>query len=64
MLMRYLYTQTGLNHFHSTDLDDMRRALLDEDQDGPDGGSADISARPGPQRHPVPGRIARRRARH
>ena len=45
MFLQYLFRQTGLNHFHSTDLADMRRALLDEDQDGPDGGSADVTAR-------------------
>lgn len=48
-MFRYLYHQTGLNHFHSTDLDDMRRALLDEDQDGPDGGCPDA----------MPGRVTR-----
>ncbi|MCZ0962753.1 hypothetical protein [Paracoccus benzoatiresistens] len=61
--MRYIYVQTGLNHFHSTDLNDMRSALLDEDQDGPDGGSADIVTRPRPHYHPVPARIAQRRTR-
>lgn len=51
MLLRYLYVQTGLNHFHSTDLGDMRRALLDEDEDGPDGGSPDAaSGAPPPRR--------------
>ena len=48
MFLHYLYRQTGLNHFHSTDLADMRRALLDEDQDGPDGGSADVTGRLAP----------------
>lgn len=45
MLFRYFFMQTGLNPFHSPDLADMRRALLDDDQDGPDGGSADIAPR-------------------
>ncbi len=64
MLLRYLYMQTGLNHFHSTDLADMRRALLDEDQDGPDGGSADVTLGSVPPRRQPPARIARRRIRH
>ena len=64
MLMRYLYVQTGLNHFHSTDLADMRRALVDEDQDGPDGGSSDVTARMAPPRRQAPGRTAPRRVRH
>ena len=64
MFMRYLYTQTGLNHFHSTDLADMRRALLDEDDDEPDGGSADVSARQGPQSRQVADVIACRRDTH
>lgn len=60
MLFRYLYTQTGLNRFHSADLGDMRRALLDEDQDGPDGGSADISVQPARRQHRVSGRPVKR----
>lgn len=62
MLLRYFYAQTGLNRFHSTDLEDMRHALLDEDRDEPDSRSAG-PVQPGPQRHPVPQRTARRRHR-
>jgi hypothetical protein len=43
MIFRVLYTQTGLNRFHSTDLADMREAILEEDQDGPDGGSPHVA---------------------
>ena len=64
MLLQYLYAQTGLNRFHSTDLEDMRRALLDEDRDEPDNRRADLSAKKGPQRPLAPRRIARRRPRY
>ena len=60
MFLQYLYHRTGLNHFHSTDLADMRRTLLDEDQDGPDGGSADVTARLAPPRRLRRHGIARR----
>ncbi|MBE1282635.1 MAG: hypothetical protein GJ676_04925 [Rhodobacteraceae bacterium] len=39
MFLRILYRNTGLSRLHSADLTDMRRALVDEDDDGPDGGS-------------------------
>lgn len=48
MLLDYLYARTGLNHFHSTDLEDMRRALLDEDknENGNEPGAAADAAAP------------------
>jgi len=42
MFFRFAFLHTGLNRFHSTDLHDMRDAILNEDQDGPDGGSPHI----------------------
>ena len=39
MFFRYIYKNSGLNRLHSTDLTDMRQALVGEDDDGPDGGS-------------------------
>ena len=41
MIFRMVFQNSGLRRMHSADLDDMRRALTDddEDQDGPDGGS-------------------------
>ncbi len=37
MYFSYIYRTTGLRMMHSTDLDDMRRALSGEDRNGPDG---------------------------
>lgn len=41
MIFRLVFLTGGLRLMHSPDLDDMRRALLeeDEDHDGPDGGA-------------------------
>lgn len=40
MFFRFVYLNTGLNRFHSTDLTDMRHAIAgEEDQEGPDGGT-------------------------
>lgn len=71
MLLDYLYARTGLNHFHSTDLQDMRRALLDEDEDEdnngdgdgnePGGGTADAAAPLAADRRRTPDIIASRR---
>lgn len=57
MLFHYLFLRGGLNRFHSPDLADMRDALLDEDQDGPDGGSADIAPRMVLRQHRKPDRL-------
>lgn len=43
-MFRQLYTQTGLKYFHSTDLSDMQRAIVEEDDDGPDGGSPHLGS--------------------
>lgn len=36
----FLYMNNGVRLFHSSDLEDMRDALLSDDDDGPDGGVA------------------------
>lgn len=41
MIQAYLFSRTT-PLLHSPDLEDMRRAILDEDDDGPDGGCPDI----------------------
>lgn len=64
MFLRYLYVKTGLNHFHSTDLTDMRQALLDEDRDDNDGDSADVTARMVPPQRLAPDGNARCRISH
>ena len=38
MFFQYVYRNSALNRMHSPDLTDMRRAILEEDDDGPDGG--------------------------
>lgn len=44
MFFRFLYLNSVSSRMHSTDLSDMKSAILEEeDQDGPDGGSADCS---------------------
>ena len=42
MIYGYFLRRSSLRLMHSPDLDDMRRAIGEEDQDGPDGGSPDI----------------------
>jgi len=46
MFFQMIYRNSGLCRLHSTDLSDMRMALLDddgpEDHDGPDGGSPHV----------------------
>lgn len=37
-MFRMVFMTTGLRWLHSTDLGDMRNAILSEDDDGPDGG--------------------------
>ncbi|MCE8506939.1 hypothetical protein KBY28_00605 [Ruegeria pomeroyi] len=37
-MFRLVFMTTGLRWLHSPDLGDMRRAILSEDDDGPDGG--------------------------
>lgn len=46
MFFRMIYKNTGLSYLHSSDLDDMRNALLIEDDDGPDGGSPCVTETP------------------
>lgn len=38
-----VYQLTGLRYFHSTDLRDMRKAILEDEEDGPDGGSPHVN---------------------
>ncbi|GAB5438341.1 hypothetical protein [Falsiruegeria mediterranea] len=38
MFFPFVYRRASLNPMHSPDLTDMRRAILEEDDDGPDGG--------------------------
>jgi len=38
MFFQMVYKTSGLHRMHSPDLTDMRRAILEEDDDGPDGG--------------------------
>ncbi len=45
MIFGYFYRNTALGLMHSRDLDDMRRAIGEEDQDGPDGGSPHVNMR-------------------
>ena len=40
MFFHYIYRHSAINRMHSPDLTDMRRAILEEDDDGPDGGFA------------------------
>jgi len=44
MFLMIPLTHARSPHWHSGDLDDMRRAILDEDEDcdGPDGGCPDV----------------------
>lgn len=37
-----VYQWTGLRYFHSTDIRDMKQAILEDEEDGPDGGSPHI----------------------
>ena len=48
MFFHYIYRHSAINRMHSPDLTDMRRAILDEDDDGPDGGF--VAPRPDGQR--------------
>ena len=41
MIDAYLFSRTAC-FMHSPDLEDMRRAILGDDDDGPDGGCPDI----------------------
>lgn len=54
MIYGYFIRRSSVRLMHSPDLDDMRRAIAEDDQDGPGGGSPDIrrlslapDARPG-----------------
>lgn len=42
MIFRFVFQNSGLSRFHSTDLDDMRRAIGSDDENGPDGGSPHV----------------------
>lgn len=44
MFLTLLYIHARSQRWHSADLDDMRRAILDEEEDcdGPDGGCPDV----------------------
>lgn len=48
MMFQMMYHNPGFPRLHSTDLTDMRAALLDDgdDDDGPDGGSPNVHALP------------------
>ena len=61
MLFQLLFQNTGMSCLHSPDLSDMRQALLDEDDDGPDGGSpftAQVTTSAGPLRDRLPNTVA------
>ncbi|MBO9450009.1 hypothetical protein J7426_07070 [Tropicibacter sp. R16_0] len=38
MFLPFVFRSSSINPMHSPDLTDMRRAILEEDDDGPDGG--------------------------
>ena len=42
MIFNFALRTSATRVMHSPDLDDMRRAIVDEDQDGPDGGDPDV----------------------
>ncbi|WP_164932879.1 hypothetical protein [Tropicibacter alexandrii] len=46
MIFNLVFQTSGLRLMHSADLDDMRRAIADEDDDGPDGGSPHAAPHP------------------
>lgn len=48
MMFQIMYHNPGFPRLHSTDLTDMRAALLDDDDDddGPDGGSPNVHVLP------------------
>ena len=60
MVFRFLYLNTGLRHFHSANVTDMRKAISDEDQDGPEGGTPHIHAWSTPCGHPENGKAETR----
>lgn len=52
MFFHSLYKTSGYNPMHSPDLTDMRRAILDDDDDGPDGGT--LGSAPSERTNPAP----------
>jgi hypothetical protein len=50
MYFGYFHRRSGLSLMHSPDLEDMRRAIGGEDQDGPDGGSPHVRPLVRPER--------------
>lgn len=45
-MFAFLGQMPAVRMMHSPDIDDMRRALTDEDDDGPDGGAPNVAALP------------------
>ncbi|WP_168797905.1 hypothetical protein [Pacificoceanicola onchidii] len=50
-MFTFVFRNSGLRLMHSPDLDDMRRAMEDDDQAGPDGGTPHVRRQP--PSHPV-----------
>lgn len=52
MPFRFFFVNTGLNRFHSVDVNDMREAILGDEDDGPEAGASHLNRQ-------IPGRSGR-----